>query len=644
MDFQKLNLYYNTIKHQEFTQLFFRLKRIIKSKIINTFPKKYNTYIYNKPKRFKTNDIIFFEGDSKSINIDDFSEIKKYQKSYQKLSNNKFDLLNKEFKFKEEIDWNVNNFDQLWVFNLYYFDYLFDLAVLFYLKKDKEVYNLTKNLIQSWIYNSKPSNLNNWHPYVISLRGLNWIKYYLLCKDQIEEDISFKNDFLDSLYLQIKVLDNNLEYHLGGNHLLENGKTLIFAGLFFESKEADNWFDKGLEIIKTSIENQILDDGGHYEKSPMYHSIVLKDYLEIIHLLKRNNLSLNSLYIKKIKKMIQYLKDLTHPDDEISFFNDSAMGIEDSPDKLFSLAEAIIDNKDNKSKNFDLYTYLLTGNGINMKKEKFDSNSLAIYPQSGYYRIKNNKNYLIFDCGDIGPDENPGHAHCDTLSYELSYHNQRWLVNSGTYSYHNKLRNEFRSTAAHNTLRVNKEEQSQIWSKFRIANRAKAKCNFTQKNNNILSVQGEHDGYKPLIHQRTVILIKNEYWLILDKLNGKGKHLIENYLHFHPKIYLEKLGNNKYLSLYRNKKLYIQSLVGKEFSKEEFYYSKTFNQKEKSLVLVQRFKDYLPSMSAYLLIPENIFSFNITSCSSENYIEINFKDYKDIITINNKNIDFTRKS
>ncbi|MFW5795314.1 MAG: heparinase II/III domain-containing protein [Bacillota bacterium] len=643
MNFKKFKLYYSTIKPQSKAQLFFRLKNIIKNKLIKTFPNKYNNYIYETKIELKVNSVNFFNGVKLINNSKNNFDLKKYKNTYDEIYKNKFKFLNQEYHFDENIDWYLKDYDQLWVFNLHYFDYLTDLAIYYSYKKDNNIYKLTQEIILSWIKSTKPSDLNSWHPYVISLRAVNWIKYYLLCQDKLKEDNEFRESFLESLYQQIIVLYNNLEYHLGANHLLENGKALIFAGALFDTQSAKKWFAKGMEIIEASLKKQILSDGGHYEKSPMYHSIVLKDYLEIIHLLKSNNLSLKKINFSKIKKMISFLKDLSHPDGEISFFNDSAINIEASPAELVTLFEAVINNKNYKSKKFDLYTYLLTANKINKETINYSTKKLVSYSDSGYFRLKNKNSYLIFDSGDIGPDENPGHAHCDTLSYELTYKKKRWVVNSGTYSYHSHLRNKFRSTAAHNTLRIDKKEQSQIWSKFRVGERAKAECNSTQINKNIIAIIGEHDGYSPITHKRNIILIQNEYWLIYDKLKGKGKHLIENYVHLSPDLKIEKISNLLYKSSFNNNKLYIKSLTSQEFYKENFYYSKEFNQKEKNTVLVQRSQNYLPAKLGYLLLPENVFNKNLSINIRNNVIEIIFENHKDIITFQNKKIDFIRK-
>jgi uncharacterized heparinase superfamily protein len=649
MKLSKFYLYFNTIKYQNKKQLFYRLITIITSKYKNLFPEKYNSHIYNKNIDFELNDLKFFKSINEIDDLDliDDDLINNLKNKYQDISNNKFSFLNQTHQFEKEINWKRDKFDDLWFFNLHYFDYLIDLSLYYLIQKDKNIYQQSKNIILSWINHNDPAD-KSWHPYVISLRVVNWIKYYLILKKEIEEDKKFKKKFLESIYLQLTVLYNNLEYHLGGNHLLENGKTLIFAGIFFKNQQSSKWFSKGMEIIKDSLNQQILSDGGNYERSPMYHSIVLKDYLEIIHLLKINNKEYNNLELEKIKKMVDYLKELSHPDGEIALFNDSALEIADSPSSLFSLAAAVIDYNVLDKKNFDLYTYLLTAEKTTDININSSQQTLKSFPKTGYHRISDTKedSYLIFDCGAVGPDGNPGHAHADTLSYEFSYKKKRWLVDSGTYSYHDQLRNEFRATKAHNTVVIDDKNQSQVWSKFRVAKRAKAKSNFTVSNNDLIAVQGEHYGYQPLIHKRTVLFIKEQYWLIFDNILGSGKHQINNYLHFADDIKLKKIKDDLYLSCFEEQELYIKVFDNKEFIKDSFYYSPEFNIKKKNDVLIQKNKADLPAKTAYILVPGELYNSNqsLSFTNNDNSLKIEFANYLDKIKINKEAVTFERKS
>jgi uncharacterized heparinase superfamily protein len=97
--------------------------------------------------------------------------------------------------------------------------------------------------------------------------------------------ILLSNSRLESLALQARYLAETVEYHLLGNHLLANAKALVFVGAFFEGgarRRAGS--ASGLRILASQLPEQVLDDGGHFERSPMYHSLILEDVLDLVNL------------------------------------------------------------------------------------------------------------------------------------------------------------------------------------------------------------------------------------------------------------------------------------------------------------------------------------------------------------------------
>ena len=417
-----------------------------------------------------------------------------------------FDDLNFKFLNKTNnldiIGWNNPDQAYLWNYNLHYFD-------------DLSAHNATERLdkhqllLMHWIEHNAPGDGLGWESYPTSLRIVNIIKWYL-SGQQINDSIQ------ESLAMQCRSVYQNLEFHLLGNHLIANAKALIFGGIIFSGQESISWLKKGSEILVEQLKEQIREDGAHFELSPMYHSIILEDFLDILNIINISNTK--SSYIEtsrillsdEISKMVFWLDQMTHPDGEISFFNDSSFGI----------ASNINDIRD--------YT----------KRLNVDCSEDGFALSSGYYVASNEKAYLIFDAAIIGPDYMPGHAHADTLSFELSLYKNRFIVNSGTSLYgtgEERLRQ--RSTEAHNTVVIDKENSSQVWSGFRVARRAYPyDCNYSQNNNHVL--QARHDGYNFLSgkpqHFRQLIL--QDYSLeILDRIEGPFKQA-RAFFHLHPEV------------------------------------------------------------------------------------------------------------
>ena len=201
------------------------------------------------------------------------------------------------------------------------------------------------------------------------------------------------------------------------------------------------------------LKEQILDDGGNFELSPMYHSIFTEDILDLINIFNcfpdQITDEQKNILTTSMKKMIHWLDIMTHPDGEISFFNDAAIGIAPEPSEIKFYAQQL---------------------GINYE-QKFSQ--LTHLQSSGYVRISEKDATLFLDGANVGPDYLPGHAHADTLSFELSVFGERLFVNSGTSEYGNgDVRQYERSTAAHNTVVVNSQNSSEVWDGFRVARRA----------------------------------------------------------------------------------------------------------------------------------------------------------------------------
>ena len=182
----------------------------------------------------------------------------------------KFRFLNRAGVVESEHDWNAESHDKLWLYNLHYFD---DLNA----RDNCSRLNWHQLLISRWIAENPPGHGNGWEAYPISLRIVNWLKWALRGNRHCDTA-------LHSLAVQTRFLSRSLEWHLLGNHLFANAKALMFSGCYFRGLEADRWRQTGLRLLNRQIREQVLPDGGHFELSPMYHSVFLEDLLDLINL------------------------------------------------------------------------------------------------------------------------------------------------------------------------------------------------------------------------------------------------------------------------------------------------------------------------------------------------------------------------
>jgi hypothetical protein len=444
------------------------------------------------------------------------------------MGQNKFTFLNLEKQFGNEMNWNYSNHGKLWTYNLTYFDYLSQL------NNEDNLY-----LIHSFIDDIEKIK-DGLEAFPISLRGINWIKH--LSYHQIQDK---KID--NSLYAQYYILVDNLEYHLFGNHLLENSFSLLFGAYYFKD---DFLYKKAKELLLKELEEQILEDGGHFELSPMYHQIMLFRLLDCINLVQNNSWKDSDLLdflIKKSELMLGWLENISYKNGEIPLFNDSSNGIAPTNNQLFSYA--------------------------NRLKLEIKKTSLS---QSGYRKISKENYECIVDVGHIGAEYIPGHAHADAFNFELQIKGKPFIVDTGLSTYEtNDRRTLERSTASHNTVEVNGKSQSEVWGGFRVANRANIIALKEDEN----SIESTHDGYKNdnVYHTRKWTFEEDKV-VIEDRLSKEADGIAR--FHFSPNISEEEILT--YLELDESKIKF-----------EKYSYSPKFNIKLESLVLNIYFNNYL---------------------------------------------------
>lgn len=383
------------------------------------------------------------------------------------------------------IDWNFGQFGKLWAYNLNYMDYLLQPEI------DEQT---GIRLIEEFI-NGLSSNRTGLDPYPIALRGINWIKFF--------SRYSIANTrYSSSLYAQYKILFDNLEYHLLGNHLLEDGFSLLFGAFFFRDEKM---FQKACDMITTELNEQILEDGAHFELSPMYHQIILDRLLDCINLVRNNNQfkeqePLLALMKEKATSMIKWLNAMTFSNGQIPLLNDSAPNIAPTTELLNQYAVRL---------------NVISGHLI----RDICSHPCNLLSQSGYRRFNGSNYECIIDIGPIGPAYQPGHAHADTFSFVLNINDQPFIVDPGISIYELvPFRLKERGTASHNTVTVSDKDSSEVWSSFRVGNRANVEI-LKEDNATILA---SHDGYCTLetTHKRQWNFSANKVE-ITDWLNGQ---------------------------------------------------------------------------------------------------------------------------
>jgi len=479
---KKIFFYVNTVKYLKWQQVYFRLiRKLLKPKVTEKLQK---VRLYGSDKWH-------------------------HELLYKNRINEKMEasFLNSRKILNLPADWHQESPSKLWLYNLHYFENL--------LSENSETrVKFHSKLLNSWIKDNPVGFGNGWEPYPTSLRIVNILKSWL-------GGFDLDHAVINSVFEQTSFLSNNLEKHLLGNHYFSNLKALLFSGVIYGNHKWIKTAERGLII---EIPEQILEDGANFELSPMYHSLMLIDMLDMLNLCrafpKNTSKKLLVLLERTIPKMLSFMDAMTHPDGDLSFFNDAANGIAPSNKKIKNYSQSL---------------------GFDINYKDLDDCQIIDNSKSGYFCGVVGDNKIIFDAAQIGPDYLPGHAHADTLSFEMSIGNQRVFVNTGTSEYGlSEKRIRQRKTCSHNTVEVDGKDSSQVWSGFRVAKRARVlnRSADLNKGNKSIELKATHNGYKTLfggcLHSRKITFDKDSL-RVIDSLQGSFK-FAKSRFYFHPDL------------------------------------------------------------------------------------------------------------
>lgn len=390
--------------------------------------------------------------------------------------------------------WSVPGASHLWRFHLHYFDYVRDLAIHAVHRDRAGAYVAFRDLAASWIDAHQRLGGDAWHPYTISLRVVNWCEAAIVFGPELARDPEFAARLNASIAAQAEFLSHHLEHDVRGNHILENARALIRASLSFEGDAATRWRRVAVELLARELPEQVLSDGGHFERAPGYHLRVLEVLTDMAAMAPLPTVA------QAITRMRAFLDAIVPPNRRLPLFKDTVLP--DAP-----LATRI-------------------------------AQPSSWLEPSGYAVMRDDAlgDHLIADFGRVCPDYLPAHAHADMFSYELTIGGEPVVVDSGVYEYAaGEWRTWFRSTAAHNTVEVDGRDQSEMWGSFRVGRRARVQRVTWQAIAGRTILDGTHDGYAPALHRRLIIALHEpRLWLVLDHVSGVPDHTARSFIHLHP--------------------------------------------------------------------------------------------------------------
>lgn len=447
-------------------------------------------------------------------------------------------IFNDEIEY-DSVDWVAEGKTKLWKYHLHYFDFLENCAPENGLK-----------LILDWIGKNPPCKSNSWEPFPISLRVVNWIQF--LSKHHIEPNRSI----IESLYLQSKFLFAQREFHLLANHFFKNIVALLYLGMIFNDTKLLKW---SLKYLQKELNEQITNEGMHFEYSPTYHAIFIKDLMDVMNLIQSSDLKIPELQKVIMKAIQEGMKWVNYLNRDERYFRIADVNFEGCPTP------------------FELKQYV-KALGINFTKRVPERSNLFPLIKSGNLEI------MLLNA-PFNPKYNPGHSHCDKLSVLMLYQSKPIFVDTGSYEYvQTQERFYSRSTAAHNNIKVDKIEQAEIWDVFRTGKRGYIVN--TEISSNEMCGTFRLKNYS---HSRRITIIQNGF-KIEDNINSLGNHVFTLYYHLYPGFSFE-ICRNKIIV---NDKIQITLPDGKVSVVETEYFPVMYKKIKKNTIITRgRFSDHI---------------------------------------------------
>lgn len=428
------------------------------------------------------------------------------------LQRGRLTLLNLQRPFRGGTDWCMTSGrtdNRLWKYTLHYHGWLVSLACGHATTGDAALAEQIAVQLSDWLRHCRLGEPGfshyAWNSYAIATRLDNWRQLLnVLPTGFWDARLQLHDDLLQSMATQAAYLSRHVEWDLRANHLLRDALGLAAAARLFDGTESRRWISQAQQIVTEQLDEQILPDSVHFERSAAYHLEVMRDLAKLSALVSDQSIAaeIREAWIR----MAEAAAWLRHPDGRVVQFNDGACC---EADETLRRGRAI-------------------GFGDVSRRKAggrwFDSSGIVAWHGHPWT--------VFFDVGEVGPALQPGHAHADTLTVEVSYAGQRLFIDPGCHGYDaDDRRQSDRSTAAHNTVCIDHADSSEVWHIFRVGRRARPAETNVAIHDDALSAAATHTGYEHMPggpkHRRRVNVHDDGPLEIIDEVTGSGEHHVE---------------------------------------------------------------------------------------------------------------------
>jgi hypothetical protein len=388
-------------------------------------------------------------------------------------------------------------------------------------------------------------------------------------------------------------------------------------------KSAVRWRKLGWQIILNEAKNQVRADGFHFEQSSYYHVYAIDFFLHAAVLAMNNGIPLPPEFEQKLQKMLDALC-LLGSNGYVPRFGDDDGG------RLFdgrrNRTEHLLDPLATGAILFGRGDFKTVAQGLREETvwllgtagvAEFDriepkpiepaSNALL---KAGFHVMSDPQVRTTVDAGPLGAGTG-GHGHADALSLVMADAKGPLLIDPGTLEYigSGPERNQYRGTAAHNTLVVDDRDQADGKGPFGWTSLPSAKAEKWINGESFDLFVGSHDGFRrlsqPVTHRRWVFSLKSEFVLVRDIAEGEGKHRLDLYWHLAPEFRSQGRRGDAFLDARRERGMLTIPVDGHGWAQDvrQGSWSPVYGKAERAAILHFGTVTTLPAEFVTLLVP-----------------------------------------
>jgi hypothetical protein len=346
-----------------------------------------------------------------------------------------------------------------------------------------------------------------------------------------------------------------------GNHVIGDAAGLATIALALpELREAPRWRDRAVALLESEAASQVLPDGTHDELSPAYHAFVWELLFQVMTLAARSGIDMPRTR-EALGRMARALALVSMTDGEVPPLGDSdeavgwdlgdgrrrvgaiaaLSGLQDLKGLADVEAEELLWFRDTASipeaqiptPKFQIPTPKpqLPGSNLGVGDWKLELDAGAKRAVTGFGVCarsdwSKDADWCLLRHGGLSK-----HTHADALNLLVSIRGVPCLIDAGTGSYNASpaWRRFFRGTAAHNTVQVDGLDQAEAHRTFRWSGDLSSTARVVWENDRDVFLSGEHDGFARIgvQHARRVLWLRAFGWIVVDRLEGTGAHLVE---------------------------------------------------------------------------------------------------------------------